>query len=57
MIPKIAAENGNLVSMVTRATSEQGKRRITIKVVDISADKVQKILEDLNLCVEDIRVI
>ena len=57
LIPKIAAENGNLVSMVTRATAEQGKRRITIKVVDISADKVQKILEDLNLCVEDIRLI
>lgn len=54
---KIAKENGNLVSVITRESEVSGTRRVTIKVTDIAEDKLSKILADSKANVLDIRVI
>ena len=52
----LAAENGNLVSLVTRELPEAGKRRLTFKVSGISEEKVRTLLQELSLPAVDIRV-
>ena len=54
---KIAALNGNIVSVVTDELKEPGVRRLTIKATDITLERMQSILSDCGVSVEDIRVV
>ena len=56
LVDSIAAEQGNLMSLVTRELKEVGKRRLTFKLTGISEDKIRKILQNLSLTADDIRV-
>jgi len=53
----IAALNGNIVSVVTDELKEPGVRRLTIKATDITLEKMQSVLSDCGVSVEDIRVV
>lgn len=60
LIDKIASQNGNIVSVVTKDTVEQEKtsqRKVTIKATDISMEKIESILKDLSIIPDDLRVL
>ena len=59
LLTKIAAINGNLISLVTRdcSDSEQGNRRITLKVTNVTKEQIEKILDTAVMHAEDIRLI
>lgn len=53
---KIAARNGNIVSIVTREAKEEGLRRLTIKATGIGIDEMQEVLKECSCVADDIRV-
>ena len=56
LFSKIAELGGNIVSVVTRESEIAGNRRVTIKVLDVELEPVNKILEDCGATIIDIRV-
>ena len=52
---KIAEAGGNIISLVTSASSDKKKRPLTLKVAGVSLAKIKKIFADLKCPVEDIR--
>ncbi len=57
LIEGIAASQGNLVCLVTRELKESGKRRLTLKVTDVSVEQIEDILKKIGLSADDIRII
>ncbi|MBQ9630933.1 MAG: CBS domain-containing protein [Treponema sp.] len=55
IVEKIAALRGNIVSVVTFGSKEEGSRHLTIKAEDVTLEQLKSILVDGN--VEDIRII
>lgn len=53
----VAEQKGNIISVVTRESSETGKRRVTVKVTGISAEKLKEILLAAESEIIDIRTI
>jgi len=54
---KLAADGGNLVSVVTRESEIAGNRRVTIKVTDVEESKVKDYVEGCGGTIIDIRVV
>ncbi len=52
---KIAEAGGNIVSLVTTASSDKKKRPLTLKVTGVPLAKLKKIFADLKCPMEDIR--
>lgn len=55
IVDKIAAKNGNIVSLVTSEGSDISKRAVTIKIGNISKDDVESILKEVGTKIIDIR--
>ncbi|MBR7064865.1 MAG: CBS domain-containing protein [Treponema sp.] len=55
IVDQIASLMGNIVSVVTFGSKEQGSRHLTVKATGVSLEQMQSILKDYK--VEDIRVI
>lgn len=54
---EIADKKGNVISMVTRECPEKGKRKLTVKISDLSLSQVEEILSKVGVVPEDVRVV
>jgi acetoin utilization protein AcuB len=57
LLTKIAENNGNIVSVVTRESDEKNTRRVTIKVTDITKEKMNSIIIESGAKLIDLRII
>lgn len=53
----IADKKGNIISVVTRESKIEGKRRVTVKASDISVDEMKEILQNAEADIIDIRMV
>ena len=57
ILEEIAEAKGNIISVITRESKDEGKRRLTIKVTGITLEKMKEILVKMDSEIIDIRMV